>query len=227
MFFQGFGSDTKLKIGMKTVERFSAISHEDCNDVASSMLERIKTKLIASDWTRLPVRLDSRLFTVDLPLEVYSKAHYEEELAHYSGGAGIPFHPKCGRSDTPAENARMLYWFFADYIVSHYDTLPETLTLSCGLVRINSNFYICYMGGEPAVNIQTILREAFPDVTLLCFGYANAVAYVPSDKVIAEGGYEAEGSVTEYRLKGRIAPGVDEIFRRGYKQAMAELNETY
>ena len=117
----------------------------------------------------------------------------------------------------------MLNWFFADEIVSRYDSLPEALSLNCALVRINSGFYICSMGGEPSVNIQTILREAFPNLTLLCFGFADGIAYIPSDKLIQEGGYEAEGSVVEYRLKGRIAPGVDEIFCRGYKKAMTDM----
>lgn len=64
-----------------------------------------------------------------------------------------------------------------------------------------------------------------PDATVLCFGYNDAIAYVPSDKIIEEGGYEAEGSVTEYRLKGRIAPGVDKIYCDALKQTAAEMNK--
>ena len=223
IFFQGFGSDAKLKIGMKTAARFTTISYEECNDVASSMLERIKGKMITSDWQQLPVRLDSRTFSLELPLEVYPKSFFEEDLKRYADGPGVPFAPKPGTVQSRKENSRMMNWYFADDLVSRYEELPDRLTLPCGMVRINPEFYICSMGGEPSVNIQTVLRKAFPEVKLLCFGFANDLAYIPSDKIIEEGGYEAEGSVIEYRLKGRIAPGVDEIFCRGYGAAMADM----
>jgi len=220
LFFQGFGSDSKLKIGMKQSARFTGITYEECNDVASAMLERIKTKMTTNDWQQLPVKLDSRVFTLSLPLEVYPKERFAAELDQYADAPGMPFAPKEGKIDDTGENSRMIHWFFADHIVSHYNELPEALDLACGMVQLNPDFYICTMGGEPCINIQTVLRAAFPDKTLLCFGYANAIAYIPSDKVITEGGYEAEGSVTEYRLKGRVSPGVDAIYIDGFKNAM-------
>ena len=43
--------------------------------------------------------------------------------------------------------------------------------------------------------------------------------------MIGEGGYEAsaERSVNEYRLKGRILPGVNELYCSGYTQAIRDM----
>ena len=109
------------------------------------------------------------------------------------------------------------------FVSEVYENEPDALSLDCGVIRINPDFYILSVGGEPGINIATVLREAIPDKTLVCFGYSSSVAYVPSDKMIAEGGYEAEDSVSEYRLKGRIKLGVDKIFSDGFRCAIDEI----
>ena len=54
-------------------------------------------------------------------------------------------------------------------------------------------------------------------------GYTDSTAYVPSDKIISEGGYEHEGSIVEYRLKGAFAPGIDKLVVDAIKAAMADF----
>ena len=145
---------------------------------------------------------------LSLPLEINPKSYYEavrEKNSKYEDGQLLV---KC-----------------ADYVLNNYDNLPGVLPLNYGVIRINPNFYIYSLAGEPGINIQTVLRESVPDVQLLCFGYNDAIAYVPSDKMIEEGGYEADTSVTEYRLKGRIAPGVDKLFCGSLKNAIADMNK--
>jgi len=227
LFFQGFGSDCKLKRGMKT-SRFAGISYEECDEVAGAMLSRVKTQLLGGSWQTLPIDLGSRVFQVKLPLERYERAFYEEMAAHGDRKGHTPEEqdPKNpGVKDNTALNAYRLHWACADYVLANYDQLPEYIPLNCGAVRINDNFYILSMGGEPGVNIQTILRQHFADKQILCFGYNDAIAYVPSDKMVAEGGYEAseDRAVNEYRLKGEVMPGVDEIYRQGYTKAMEEM----
>ena len=227
LFFQGFGSDCKLKKGMKT-SRFAMMSYEECDEVAGAMLNRVKTHLLSGSWQTLPIDLGSRIFQVQLPLEIYPRSYYEE-MAAYAGRSNRtpeeqnPKNP--GIKENTGLNSSRLHWACADFVLENYDQLPETLPLNCGAIRINPDFYILSMGGEPGVNIQTILRQHFADKQLLCFGYNDAIAYVPSDKMVEEGGYEAsvDRSVNEYRLKGRVLPGVDEIYRQGYTKAMEEM----
>lgn len=228
LFFQGFGADCKLKKGMKT-SRFAMMSYDECNEVATAMLTRVKEQLISGSWQTLPIDLGSRVFQVKLPLERYERAFYEEMAAHgnrsgYTPEEQDPKNP--GVKENTGLNAGRLHWACADYVLANYDQLLEYIPLNCGAIRINPNFYIFSMGGEPGVNIQTVLRQHFAGKQILCFGYNDAIAYVPSDKMVEEGGYEAsvDRSVNEYRLKGRVLPGVDEIYRKGYAQAIEDMN---
>ena len=224
LFFQGFGSDTKLRRGMNG-HSFAGLSYEEIDDVARSMLQSVKNRMISSAWQSVPVKLGALKFTVELPLDVNPVDYYVSERDKFSTGAvgktGVSFVPTPGVASQTGVNTAKLFWACADYVVERYDELPDTLTLNCGAVRLNPDFYIFSMGGEPGVNIQTVLREAFPGKQIICFGYNDAIAYVPSDKMIAEGGYEAgDRSDVEYRLKGRCAPGADKIFINGFAKAV-------
>jgi hypothetical protein len=69
------------------------------------------------------------------------------------------------------------------------------------------------LGGEVVVDYVLRLRKEFAGPgTLWVTGYANDVmAYVPSARVLAEGGYEADSSMIYYGLPAPWAPAVEEI----------------
>ncbi len=224
LFFQGFGSDAKLRIGATAALHFSGISYDDCDEVALSMVQRIKNHLISGDWQTLPVKLGSEVFKIELPLEPNPPQYYLDAKLNYAESADTHFAAIPGDLNNTGKNIRQFHWARADYVLDNYDALPDALPLNCGVVRINPDFYIFSMGGEPGINIASVLREAFPEKQLLCFGYNDAIAYVPSDKMISEGGYEAGGrSIDEYRLKGEYKPGVDELYKKGYYDAITRI----
>ncbi len=54
-------------------------------------------------------------------------------------------------------------------------------------------------------------------------GYGDGSAYIPGDAMIDEGGYEVEGSVVEFGLKGRLKKGVNRKAREAFGQALNAL----
>ena len=80
------------------------------------------------------------------------------------------------------------------------------------------------MGGEICYEVKRILEPVFAPGELFFIGYADATAYIPSDQLIREGGYEAEGSTIEYCLKGPIALGVDEQVATAFSSAVGRLS---
>lgn len=67
------------------------------------------------------------------------------------------------------------------------------------------------LGGEVVVDYSLRLkRELGPGKTWVT-GYANDVmAYIPSERVLAEGGYEGESSMNFYQFPSKWAPGLEE-----------------
>lgn len=66
------------------------------------------------------------------------------------------------------------------------------------------------LGGEVVVDYAFRLRKALGN-ELMIMGYANDVmAYIPSERVLQEGGYEGETSMYVYGHDGKWSPGLEE-----------------
>jgi hypothetical protein len=72
------------------------------------------------------------------------------------------------------------------------------------------------LGGEVVVDYALRLkRELGADRTVWVMAYANDVmAYIPSVRVLREGGYEGEGAMVYYGLPTKWAPDVEELIVR-------------
>lgn len=67
------------------------------------------------------------------------------------------------------------------------------------------------LGGEVVVDYSLRLKEEFGKGTTWVTGYANDVmAYIPSERVLKEGGYEGETAMLYYQKPSRWKAGVEE-----------------
>lgn len=109
------------------------------------------------------------------------------------------------------------------YLISHggYDKLSDVLPLHCQIIRVDEDFFIATMGGEPCYNVKQIVREVFKDKTLCFVGYTDACAYIVDDVMIDEGGYEPTSSL-EYGLKGNFKYGISKKIRDGFTDALGK-----
>jgi hypothetical protein len=66
------------------------------------------------------------------------------------------------------------------------------------------------LGGEVVVDYAFRLRKVLGN-ELMIMGYANDVmAYIPSERVLKEGGYEGETSMYVYGHDGKWTPGIED-----------------
>lgn len=89
---------------------------------------------------------------------------------------------------------------------------------------------IISMGGEPVIEYALKLKQLFGQ-ELFVMGYTNDVmAYIPSKKVIEEGGYEGETSYMVYGLPANWDSNIESLIFKEVenlaKQAGIELSET-
>jgi hypothetical protein len=79
------------------------------------------------------------------------------------------------------------------------------------VLRFGSTFTLAAMSGEVVVDYAYRLRREMPDERVWAAGYCNDVfAYVPSMRILTEGGYEADYSIIYYGLPTRFAPAVED-----------------
>ena len=82
-------------------------------------------------------------------------------------------------------------------------------------IRFSKDLTVLALGGEVVVDYVLRTRRDYPKERLVVAGYSNDVmCYIPSLRVLREGGYEADTSMIYYGQPGKFAEDVeDRIFR--------------
>jgi len=81
------------------------------------------------------------------------------------------------------------------------------------------------MGGEVVVDYSHAIKKALGGATTWTVAYANDVpGYIPSVRILDEGGYEAEFSQTYYGMPGRWHPSIEQTILEAVMRA-AEGNQ--
>ncbi len=76
----------------------------------------------------------------------------------------------------------------------------------------NNDLTLVAMGGEVVLDYEILLEAAFPGPNLWVAGYCNDVsAYIPSKRILSEGGYEAGGAMLYYGWPSTFEPSVEDI----------------
>lgn len=90
-------------------------------------------------------------------------------------------------------------------------------------IRFGSDFTLIALGGEVVVDFALRSKREFPGENLMVIGYANDVmCYIPSLRVLKEGGYEVDTSMVYYGQPGPFAENVEETVFKAVHQVMAK-----
>ncbi|MCU0960517.1 MAG: neutral/alkaline non-lysosomal ceramidase N-terminal domain-containing protein [Pirellulaceae bacterium] len=90
--------------------------------------------------------------------------------------------------------------------------LPATYPYPIQVWRLGDQVQFIFLGGEVVVDYALTLKSALRGRATWVAGYANDVmAYIPSRRVLAEGGYEGGGAMVYYGLPGPWSPDVERL----------------
>jgi len=79
------------------------------------------------------------------------------------------------------------------------------------VVRFGDDLSLVALSGETVVDYALRLRKEFSGQRIWVAGYSSEVfAYLPSERVLAEGGYEAGGAMKYFGFHGPFKPGVED-----------------
>jgi hypothetical protein len=88
-------------------------------------------------------------------------------------------------------------------------------------VRFGNDLTILALSGEVVVDYSLKTKKLFAAENIYVAGYCNEViCYIPSKRVLKEGGYEADESMVYYGMPGPFADDVEERIFTGIKQAL-------
>jgi len=80
------------------------------------------------------------------------------------------------------------------------------------VVRFGDDLTLVALAGEVVVDYALRLRKEYEGKRLWIAGYSNEVfAYLPSERILTEGGYEGGGAMVYFGWHGPFRPGVEDL----------------
>ncbi len=110
--------------------------------------------------------------------------------------------------------------------LDHGETLPRTYAAPAQVWRFGKDLTLVALSGEVVVDYALRLKREMSGERLWVAAYANDVfAYIPSTRILLEGGYEAETSMLYYDFPSRWSMTTEETLIRKVKDLLAQLRD--
>jgi hypothetical protein len=89
--------------------------------------------------------------------------------------------------------------------------MPTSYPYPIASMRLGSDIQLVFLGGEVIVDYALRLKRELRETRTWVASYTNDVmAYIPSRRVLEEGGYEGGGAMVYYGLPAPWSPEVEE-----------------
>jgi hypothetical protein len=107
-------------------------------------------------------------------------------------------------------------------VIAREGRLPPTQAEPLQVWRLGADLALVALGGEVVVDYALRLARDFPTVRVWAAGYSNDVfGYVPSRRVLEEGGYEGADAMVFYGRPGPFASTVEDLIHDGVRRLMS------
>ena len=97
--------------------------------------------------------------------------------------------------------------------------LPPTVSLPLSVLRFGGDLTFLFLGGEPVVDYALGLQREHVGENPWTVGYAFDVpCYIPTSRILREGGYEADSSLIYYGIYGPIVGKAESMIFESFRQ---------
>jgi neutral ceramidase len=208
-FVQGFAGNIRPRILADPDKgRFRASKPGDVDrtgrDLANAVLAALKTR-----GEKLSLDIAG---TADRPFLPRDKPPPRERYEKMRAGA---------LADTNAYRLAL-----SDYWLKRYDAgegFARGDAWSLGLIRLAGNQWVVHSGGEPCVEWRAKMSQWLSPLNLVTWGYSQeAKSYLPTESMLAEGGYEVlESNQGRESTPAPFAPGIEQAVRESLLRQLA------
>jgi hypothetical protein len=102
--------------------------------------------------------------------------------------------------------------------------LPDHHTYPIQVWKFGNDMTFIALGGEVVVDYSLLFKHQYGFDKLWVAGYSNDVfAYIPSVRVLREGGYEGGGAMIAYGQPAPFTPDVEQIIVKGVDTLMTQV----
>ncbi len=199
--YSGYAASTLESGDPGTVALFLALCGGDQNPDPRSEIPHVQAhgktlaeevqRVMANALTPVSGRLQSAFQITNLRFRHHTREQFEAEL----------------KSDNPAAVRR------ARKMLAAYDARSpiRSVPYPVQAIRFGDGPVLLALGGEVVVDYSLRARREFPKAKLIVAGYSNDVmCYIPSVRILREGGYEANHSMIYYGQPGPFDEEVEE-----------------
>lgn len=174
---------------------------DQCRDHGRSLADEVR-RLTSGHLTPIIPKLECRQIHIDLPFDTLPTQPQWEEQTRQGGAA--------------AYRAQQFL-----HRLSQGETLPTTLTYPVASWTFGDDLAMVFLGGEVVVDYAMRLKTELDADRLWITAYANDVpCYIPSRRILREGGYEADFSMIYYARPNRFAEDVEDMIIGAVKQLL-------
>lgn len=141
--------------------------------------------------------------------------------------AALPFAPHTReRFEQEQKDTNVFRQRRASLMLKLYDERrePRLLRYPVQAVRLDDGFTMIALGGEVVVDYALWAYKTWPQEKLIVAGYSNDVpCYIPSARILREGGYEAVDSMIYYGQPGPFTEEVEARIHDAVRQVMKRV----
>lgn len=192
VFLQGCAGELK-PLGSAVGDRFKSCSFDEADSIGRELAAEVVRIINEASFTPIACRFKSALAMPQAYTEPIDIGYYE----------GI----------VNDEQANRFMRFAAKRTLQAIEagTIRHRLPLYIAVWHLDEMTRVIAIEGEVSTEYALLLKRMYPEGNTIVLGYTNAVyCYIPTRKMLGEGGYEAECNYF-FGLRGPFTPEIEEI----------------
>ncbi|MBN2852369.1 MAG: neutral/alkaline non-lysosomal ceramidase N-terminal domain-containing protein [Clostridia bacterium] len=197
LFLQGAAGNMRPKITAYG-DHFNACTFDQVDEMSKAISDSIFKLISSQKMENIKPTFRGCSFTVKPAIQPLDRSFFEKRLTEVSG---------------------YLIQTIQN-LLDHFDEQDDFALIHCGFIKLTDQLYIVYMGGEICYEVKLLIREVFEHKKIIFLGYHEALTYIPSDKIIDEGGYEGIEAPTFSSFRGPFALGINETIKNAFKEKL-------
>jgi hypothetical protein len=125
------------------------------------------------------------------------------------------------RSENRYVKNRALLWLA---LLDAGKEVPRSVSFPMAVARLGDGPTLFFLAGEPVVDYALKLKRLFAGESPWAIGYAFEVpCYIPSARILNEGGYEADSSLIYYGIYGPLLPRCEPMIIDAFRELEAAV----